>query len=93
MVAFHTSVSALAGYGLARGWGWQFYLLAALLHTFINYSSIFFQTGVMDAVRMEIFVASCALLVTYVALWLRWRKPEIVSEAEAEAESESEVGT
>ena len=68
IVAFNTSVSALAGYGLARGWGWQFYLLAALLHAFINYSSIFFQTGVMDAVRMEIFVASCALLVTYVAL-------------------------
>ena len=41
-VAFHIAVSALAGYGLAKGWGWQFYLLASFLHAFNNYCVILF---------------------------------------------------
>ncbi len=86
-VAFHTAASALAGYGLAKGWGWQFYLLASFLHAFLNYSALFVQSGVMTIVRVEIFIASWALLVTYGALWLRWRKPAIVSEVEAESET------
>jgi len=90
-VAFHTAASALAGYGLAKGWGWQFYLIASGLHAFLNYSALFLYLGVMTPIRVEIFVAALASLVTYGALWLRWRKPEIVAEAEAEAESGSEV--
>ena len=74
MVAFHIAVSALAGYGLARGWGWQFYLLSSLLHGIINYSVILLGLGIMDQVGMEIFVAVWAVLVTGGALWLRWRK-------------------
>ncbi len=74
VVAFHIAVSALAGYGLAKGWGWQFYLLAAFLHTFINYGIILMQAGLFTAVQVEIFVAAVALAVTGGALWLRWRK-------------------
>jgi len=83
-IGFHTAVSALAGYGLARGWGWQFYLLAALLHSFLNYSVVFLQTGLLTVGNIEIFVAVVASLLTAVVLWLRWRKPAVGFEAEAE---------
>jgi len=76
-VAFHTAASALAGYGLARGWGWQFYLLASFLHAFLNYSVIFLRTELITVVQLEIFAAVWALLVTGVALWLRWRKSAV----------------
>ena len=74
-VALHIGMSALAGYGLARGWGWQFYLLASFLHAFNNYCVVLLQSGIFTIVHVEIFVAVWAVLVTGVALWLRWRKP------------------
>jgi len=74
-VAFHTAVSALAGYGLAKGWGWQFYLLASFLHGFLNYSIVLFQTGVMTTIQLEIFAAVIAVVLSGIVLWLRWRKP------------------
>jgi len=76
-VAFHTAASALAGYGLARGWGWQFYLLAAFLHSLLNYSVVLLQMGLFTIVHVEIYAAVVAVLVTGVALWLRWRKSEV----------------
>ena len=81
-VAFHIAVSALAGYGLARGWGWQFYLLAAFLHGLLNYGIILLQAGIFTIVHIEIYVAVVAVLVTAVALWLRWRKSDELVEAE-----------
>ncbi len=74
-VAFHTAASALAGWGLARGWGWQFYLIASFLHGFLNYSVITLQSGLLSIIQLEIFAAVVAALVTAAALWLRWRKP------------------
>ena len=79
VVAFHIAASALAGWGLARGWGWQFYLLAAFLHAFLNYSAILSASGVMTTIQVEIFVAVWAILVTGGALSLRWRKQEITA--------------
>ncbi len=73
-VAFHIAASALAGYGLAKGWGWQFYLIASFLHGFLNYSVILLQSGALTIVQMEIYAAVVAMLVTGGALWLRWRK-------------------
>jgi len=74
-VALHIGMSALAGYGLARGWGWQFYLLASFLHAFNNYCVVLLQSGVFTVVHVEIYAAVVAVLVTVGALWLRWRKP------------------
>ncbi len=79
-VAFHTASSALAGYGLARGWGWQFYLLAAFLHASLNYSVVLLRLGLFTIIHVEIYAAVVAVLVTAVALWLRWRKPTVVAE-------------
>jgi len=85
-VAFHTAASALAGYGLARGWGRQFYLLASFLHAFLNYSVLFLQSGLLSLVQVEIFIAVWAVLVTGGALWLRWRKSAVVTEGISEVE-------
>ena len=80
-VAFHTAVSALAGYGLARGWGWQFYLLASFLHAFLNYGVILLQSGLFTIMQSEIFIAVVAVMVTVGVLYLRWRSSEVVPEA------------
>jgi len=73
-VAFHTAASALAGYGLAKGWGWQFYLIASCLHGLLNYSAVLLHAGLFTVVHLEIYAAVVAVLVTAWALWLRWRK-------------------
>ncbi len=74
-IAFHIAASALAGYGLARGWGWQFYLLASSLQALFKYGVIMAQAGVPIA-AVEAFLAVFAVLVTLGALWLRWKQPE-----------------
>ena len=79
-VAFHTAASALAGYGLAKGWGWQFYLIASCLHGLLNYSVVLMQSGLFTAVHVEIYLAVLAVLVTAWALWLRWRKGPATAE-------------
>jgi RsiW-degrading membrane proteinase PrsW (M82 family) len=82
-VAFHIAASALAGYGLAKGWGWQFYLLAAFMHGLLNYSVVFLQAGIFTIVNLEIYAAVFAVLVTAGVLWLRWRKSAEPVETEA----------
>ncbi len=54
-VAFHIAASALAGYGLAKGLGWQFYLLASFLHGATNYSVILLQKGLLTGIQVEIY--------------------------------------
>jgi len=81
-VAFHIAVSALAGYGLAKGRGWQLYLLAAFLHAFLNYSAALLQSGFITIIQLEIFAAVWAMLVTAGALWLRWEKSTELAEPE-----------
>jgi len=76
-VAFHIAVSALAGYGLARRLGWQFYLIASLIHGAGNYSVLLLQKGLLTAVQVEIYIAVLATAITAVTLWLRWHKPGI----------------
>ena len=74
VVAAHIAFSALAGYGLAKGWGWQFYLIASVLHAVLNYSIVLLQAGLFTVLHAEIYIAVIAVLVTAWALWLRWRK-------------------
>lgn len=74
VVAFHTGVSALAGYGLARGRGWWFYLIASLLHGVLNYVAVLTQARVLSLWPFEIINGVWALLVVGFALWLRWQK-------------------
>jgi len=81
-VAAHIAFSALAGYGLARGWGWQFYLIASGLHGLLNYSVVLLRAGLLTTTHVEIYVAVLAVAVTAWALWLRWRKTAAMAEPE-----------
>ncbi len=80
VVAFHTASCALAGWGLAKGWGWQFYLIASFLHGLLNYSAVLMHTGLFTILQLEIYLAVIAVLVTAAVLWLRWRKEAAVAE-------------
>jgi RsiW-degrading membrane proteinase PrsW (M82 family) len=73
-VGFHIAVSALAGYGLAKGKGWQFYLIAASLHGLLNYSVILLQKGYFTITQLETYAAVLAVIMTVVVLRLRWQK-------------------
>ena len=81
-VAAHTAFSALAGYGLARGWGWQFYLIASVLHGLLNYSIVLLLAGLFTDIHAEIYIAVIAVVVTAWALWLRWRRRAATTEPE-----------
>jgi len=73
-VAAHIAFSALAGYGLAKGLGWQFYLIASVLHALVNYGAVLYHAQLLTLVYAEIYIAVLAAAVTAWALWLRWRK-------------------
>jgi RsiW-degrading membrane proteinase PrsW (M82 family) len=78
-IGFHIASSSLAGYGLARGKGWQFYLIASGLHALLNYSVVFLQKGYLTIVQLEVYVAVVAVAVAAWALllrWGRWTNPE-----------------
>ena len=81
-VAAHIALSALAGYGLAKGWGWQFFLIASVLHGLLNYSVVLYQAGLLTVVHVEIYAAVLAVVITVWALWLRWRKTADMAEPE-----------
>jgi hypothetical protein len=76
VVGVNVAVCALAGWGLARGRGWQFYLLAAFGYFVMNYSAVLVGSGLISAVQAEFLIAAWALIVTGVVLWLRERKSE-----------------
>jgi RsiW-degrading membrane proteinase PrsW (M82 family) len=82
IVGLHIALGSLTGWGLARGWGWQFYLLAALIHSITNYSVILVQTGKLTPTQIEIVIAIIALIVFGMVAWLRWRKAEYSDESE-----------
>jgi len=84
IVAAHTAFSALVGYGLATGKGWQFYLIASCLHAFLNYSIILMAGGVITSVvQIEVYVMVYAMAVTAWAMWLRWSEKAPARAAEA----------
>lgn len=87
-VAAQIAFSALAGYGLARGWGWQFYLIASVLHGLLNLrrSGLFPMLATAStpswqfSLEASVYTAVLAVLVTAWALWLRWRKMTATAE-------------
>jgi RsiW-degrading membrane proteinase PrsW (M82 family) len=78
-VGFHISSTALASWGLSKGLGWQFYLIASVLHFLLNYTVIFFQKGLLDTIQIEVVIAIIAAILFSIVFWLRWRKPAAAS--------------
>ena len=83
VVGFHIAVSALAGYGLAKGKGWQFFLIAAGLHSVLNYVAVLMQSGIFSSIaQVEAYVAALAVLLSGVVILLRWQRQEETDEDE-----------
>jgi hypothetical protein len=72
-IAFHTASTALAGWGLAKGWGWQFYLLVSFLHFLVNYGVLLAGKRIFDTVQTEIWVYIISAALFGFVMWLRWR--------------------
>jgi RsiW-degrading membrane proteinase PrsW (M82 family) len=85
-VAAQIAFSALAGYGLVRGRGWQFYLIASALHGLLNLAQLLFPDLLAwwppSSLGACVYTAVLATLVTAWALWLRWRKRAATAEPE-----------
>jgi len=88
-VAAQIAFSALAGYGLARGRGWQFYLIASVLHGLLNLAwrlfpgmTLYSYGNPSYSLGACVYTAVLAALVTAWALWLRWRKRAATAEPE-----------
>jgi RsiW-degrading membrane proteinase PrsW (M82 family) len=63
-IGFHIAVSALAGYGWAKGLKWQYYLIAAGLHGVSNYAAVLANRQTLTGNQIEIYIAVVALAVT-----------------------------
>ncbi len=70
-VGGHIAFSALAGYGLARERGWVFYLIAAVLHSLMNYTDVMLQAGLISITTLQILIALLATAATGWILYLR----------------------
>ncbi len=70
-IAGHIAFSAIAGYGLSRERGWLFYLIAAGLHSLMNYTVVLLQAQLISVTTLEILAALVALGATVWALVLR----------------------
>jgi hypothetical protein len=81
ILGVHIGLSALVGYGLAIGKGWLYYLIAAFLHAFVNWATVFYQYFVyvkgsefLTVTRLEIILAVLSILITAWAVYFRWFK-------------------
>ncbi len=72
-IGFQTSISAMVGYGLARGKGWQYYLAAAGFHALFNYTSYIYNKQYLNLVQVETLIAFIAVVITAVVLIVRYR--------------------
>lgn len=75
VLGLNVASTALAGWGLAKGWGWKFYLLAGFIYLVTNYNTVLINYGLVSATQAEFIISTWAIIVVGVTLWLRDRKP------------------
>ncbi|HEX7364001.1 MAG TPA: hypothetical protein VF366_02415 [Dehalococcoidia bacterium] len=71
--------TALAGWGLAKGWGWKFYLIAAAIYLVTNYSTVLINYEFVSANQAQLIISLLALILVGVTLWLRYREQETLT--------------
>ena len=76
IVGWHIAASALIGYGLATRRWWQFFVIIAIVHSFIDYLMILNYEHIVTTVQQETYMAGITVLFVALALWLRWHKPK-----------------
>ena len=74
VLGLNVASTALAGWGVAKGWGWKFYLLAGFVYLVTNYNSVLVHYELVSATQAQFLIATWALIVVGVTLWLRERK-------------------
>gem|GEM_PF-4421027 len=67
-IFFHVGTGALLGYGVGRRQLWQYWLLAAALHTFANFTVVFLRQGFIDAIIYLSFLTVFYLAVLFIAM-------------------------
>jgi len=70
-VGGHIAFSAIAGYGLAKERGWLYYLIAAGLHSAMNYTIVLLQAQLITTTTLELLIALVAIAAAGWALYLR----------------------
>ena len=83
IVAMHVTTAALSGYGLAKGWGWQFYLLASLIHIGMYVVSFLIHIHVIPHVMGELALSIYIEAIMVVVI--------IIGERSAKREEHDEV--
>jgi hypothetical protein len=69
---FYIAISAFIGYGLAKGKGWQFYLIGSGIHILYNYKRVLLQAEYLTVVQAEVYAAVFVVILTAVVLlWFR----------------------
>ena len=78
-VVIHTSFTAIVGYGLTKGKGWQFYLIAVLLHSIMNYRIVLRSINQLTSNQQILYAAVITILIGTIALYLRWHKSKEIA--------------
>ena len=97
-IGFHIAISALAGYGWAKGLKWQYYLIAAGLHGLSNYAIVLLNQGTFTLNQIELYIAGLAIAATVYAFLvlrtnLRAEVVPLVSEIPEESEHPDSPGS
>jgi RsiW-degrading membrane proteinase PrsW (M82 family) len=79
-IGFNIAMTALAGYGLAKGMGWQFYLIVSGIHNVVNYLTVLMQIKLLSIEAVETFIVLIAIGAVIVTLWLLKRKEPALKE-------------
>jgi hypothetical protein len=75
--------TALAGWGLAKGWGWKFYLIAAAIYLVTNYNTVLINYEFVSANQAQFIISLLAIIVVGATLWLRYRGQKTLAETPA----------
>jgi RsiW-degrading membrane proteinase PrsW (M82 family) len=74
VLGLNVASTALAGWGLAKGWGWKFYLLAGFVYLVANYNIVLVSYELVSEIQAQFLIATWALIVVGATLWLREKK-------------------
>ncbi|MDD5338813.1 MAG: hypothetical protein PHG35_05330 [Dehalococcoidales bacterium] len=73
-VAYHIGITAIIGYGMAKGSGGGYYMLAVLLHAAFAYLNVLVVNGNMSSDLLGVILAIGAAIIIAISYWLSNRK-------------------
>lgn len=76
LIAAHIGITAIVGYGMAKGNGWTYYFIAAFVHALLNYVTYLFMSDAISYNVMAIIIAVLSAIIIALSLVMRWRKTD-----------------